>query len=82
MLRLGAQSLGVFAQSPCPLDLAHMMPLGEHNVASDAKRDECAEREVQPRFAARVATLAEELPLQLAVVRFPNVEKDVPVRLG
>ena len=82
MSRLSTQRTGLVGKLPRPFDLAHAMPLGEHSVAAVAKRDECVEREVNPRFAARFAALAEELPFQLSVAPLADVEEDVPVRLG
>src|SRR3954453_1820890 len=82
MLCLGAQPFGVVPKPPRPLDLTQMVPFGERGAATVTKRDVRVEREENVLMAAIVATLAEELPLQISVVRVLDVEEDVPVDLG
>jgi hypothetical protein len=82
MLCLGAQPFGVVPKPPRPLDLTQMVPFGERGAATVTKRDVRVEREENVLMAAIVATLAEELPLQVSIVRVLDVEEDVPVDLG
>src|SRR3954469_1882859 len=77
MLCLGAQPFGVVPKPPRPLDLTQMVPFGERGAATVTKRDVRVEREENVLMAAVVATLAEELPLQVSIVRVLDVEEDV-----
>ncbi len=82
MLRLSAQSLGIFTKPPRTIHLTQTVPFGEHSVAPVTDRDERVEREENLLMAEIVAALAEELPLQLSVVHVMDMEEDVPVHLG
>ena len=82
MLRLPAQPFGIFTKPPCAIHLTQMVPFGERGAATVTKRDVRVEREENVLMAAIVATLAEELPLQVSIVRVLEVEEDVPVHLG
>src|SRR5437868_2865400 len=82
VLRLGAQSLSILKKPPRTIHLAQMVPFGERGAATITKRGVRVEREENVLMAEIVATLAEELPPQLSVVRVLDVEEDVPVHLG
>src|SRR3954468_9922784 len=82
MLRLRTQPLGIFTEPPRTIHLTQMVPFGERGAATVTKRDVRVEREENVLMAAVLAALAEELPLQLSVVRVSEVEEDVPVDLG